>query len=367
MASSNPTILQVVPQLPGSHDGVGDYALNLAKALSTGYGLRTIFAVAQETEAGSKEEFPIVSGLGRLTRLGQKYDHVILHYANYGYQARGVPFQLRDFARQFRKQLSGKWLTMFHELYAFGPPWKSAFWLRPLQMKIARDIIDISDCCFVSSQVIENEIHAYNSHKPVHLRPVMSNFGEPRLGNFGERSPAHWAICGGTKLILRSLRSFAAAQQKIPKEYLPERLEIVGGRQDNGIRDLIQALSRIRPGISCHHHPEVAVERASEILRDCSFAWIDYFGKGKAWPGMIFKSGSFAACCAHGVVPVLSHEETGLAVVGDAFPAECFVSRQAVQFPKPEQISETRTKIYAWYHRHASAERTAQAYAEVLA
>jgi hypothetical protein len=367
MASSNPTVLQVVPQLPGSHDGVGDYALNLAKALSARYGLRTMFVVAQETEVASIEEFPIVSGLGRLARLGRKYDHLILHYANYGYQARGVPFQLRDFARQLRRQLRGRWVTMFHELYAFGPPWKSAFWLRPLQVRIARDIIDVSDSCFVSSHVIENEIHAYDSHKPVHLRPVMSNFGEPRLVNFGERSLTHWVICGGTTLISRSLRSFTAAQQMIPKVYFPERLEIIGGRQDSAIRDLIQALSRVRPGISCRHYPEVTVERASEILSDCSFAWIDYFGKGKAWPGMIFKSGSFAACCAHGVVPVLSHEETGLAVDGDAFPAEYFVSRRAAQFAKQEQISDTRTKIYTWYHRHASAERTAQAYAEVLA
>ena len=87
--------------------------------------------------------------------LAQRCHHVILHYVNYGYQARGVPFYLRRFARQLRGQLRGRWLTTFHEIYASGPPWKSEFWLRPFQVKIARDLIDLSDACFVSNVTIE--------------------------------------------------------------------------------------------------------------------------------------------------------------------------------------------------------------------
>ncbi|MDQ2825222.1 MAG: hypothetical protein M3R29_07225 [Verrucomicrobiota bacterium] len=365
MASIDTTVLQIVPQLPGSYDGVGDYALKLAKALSADHGLTTVFAVAKETEVSSKEGFQVISGLNSaLFASEEKYHHVILHYVNYGYQMRGAPIRLRNFARQLRRNLRGRWITMFHELYASGPPWKSAFWLRPLQVKIARDMIDISDTCFVSGDVIENEIHAYDLRKPVHIQPVMSNFGEPQLANFGERALTRWAICGGTALILRSLRSFAVSQRTILKMYRPEQLDIVGGRDDRVVRDALRDLNP--PDLSCQYYPEVTAERASEILRDCSFAWIDYFGKGKAWPGMIFKSGSFAACCAHGVIPVFSHSETALAVKADPLPGPYFITPSAVNFPELERVAATQQEIYTWYHRHASSRQTARAYAEVL-
>jgi hypothetical protein len=95
-----------------------------------------------ETSVEAKDGFRVVSGLGQggpADSLAQQCTHVILHYVNYGYQTRGVPFALLRFARELRGQLRGQWVTTFHELYAWGPPWKSEFWLRPLQVKIARD------------------------------------------------------------------------------------------------------------------------------------------------------------------------------------------------------------------------------------
>jgi len=361
------TLLQIVPQVPGSFDGVGDYALGLAKALSAIHGVQTIFAVAKPADIKTKEQFPVISGLNSALDCGASYQHALLHYANYGYQSRGVPVELRNFARQLRRKLGGRWITMFHELYAFGPPWKSAFWLYPLQARIARDMIDISDTCFVSSDTIEKEIHACDFRKPVHLAPVMSNFGEPAILNFDSKSPNRWVICGGTPLILRSLRSFSAARHMSPEMYCPEQLEIMGGRENKAVRDLVRKLERTKPGISCRYHPEVTATTASEILRACSFAWIDYFGKGKVWPGMIFKSGSFAACCAHGVVPILSHEESPPALGGDSFPGWYFITPRAAQFPERNQLGAIGEKIHAWYHRHASAQCTARAYAEALA
>jgi hypothetical protein len=360
------TLLQIVPQVPGSFDGVGDYALGLAKALSANHGVETIFAVAKPTDIKEKEQFPVIAGLNSALDCDAPYQHAILHYANYGYQSRGVPFGLRNFARQLRRRLSGRWITMFHELYAFGPPWKSAFWLYPLQARIARDMIDISDACFVSSDVIEKEIRACDVRKPVRLLPVMSNFGEPALVNCNGKSLRQWVICGGAPLILRSLRSFLAVPQMIPKIYFPEQLEIIGGHENDAVRDLIQKVEQTLPGISCRYYPEVTASTASEILRTCSFAWIDYFGKGKVWPGMIFKSGSFAACCAHRVVPILSHEQPPPTVGGDPFPAWYFITPRAARFPEPEQVAMIGEKIHAWYHRHASAECTARAYAEAL-
>jgi hypothetical protein len=286
---------------------------------------------------------------------------------NYGYQARGIPFSLRAFAQRLRGQLRGRWVTTFHELYASGPPWKSAFWLRPLQVRIARDIIDASTSCFVSNPPIERAIHAYDAGKKVYLAPVLSNFGEPELSGFDAISPRRWAICGGTALIARSLALFEQLHRLIPEPFAAEHLDVVGGREEISIKSTLDRLSRSRPGLSCHYHPEVSAEFASEILRQSSFGWIDYFGAGKMWPGMVLKSTAFAAFCAHGVVPVLSHREEPMAINGDALPGPNYITPEAINFPSPEQLREIQHNIYAWYHAHAHSRELARVYAEALA
>jgi hypothetical protein len=359
------TVLQIVPHFPGTFDGVGDYALNLARALSAGHGITTTFLVAGATPATSRENYPVISGLNSLAsaELASAHEHVILHYVNYGYQARGIPFLLRTFAKHLRPRLRGRWVTMFHEIYASGPPWGSAFWLRPFQVRIARDLIDVSSSCVVSNPPIEAAIRAYDSTKQIWVVPVLSNFGEPELTDFAAASPKRWAICGGTALVARSLRLFEQLRALIPASFTPEHLDVVGGRPHPSIS---AAIDRLKSSVSVHHYPEVEPQLASEVLRQCSFGWMDYFGTGKMWPGMILKSGAFAALCAHGVIPIVSHREQSIAVDGDAQPGPYWLSPKAAHFPPSDDLPAIRERFYAWYHAHADAGRTAQTFAEAL-
>ncbi len=369
MSISKRQVLQIIPQLPGTLDGVGDYALNLAKALRANDGRETLFIVAQKTAVASNDGFRVISGFGESSfeAAVQECDDVILHYVNYAYQERGVPFSLRRFTRRLRPQLRGRWLTNFHELYASGPPWRSAFWLRPIQVKFARDLIDISDTCFVSNPITERAIREYDSSKKINLAPVLSNFGEPKLIDLSPSSPGTWAICGGTVLVARSLASFQQIQRAIPASCNPRQLEVIGGRDNRATRNLVESVNHSAPALTCRYHPEVQPERASELLSQCSFAWLDYFGSGKKWPGMILKSGSFAACCAHGVVPVFSHREEPFAVEGAAFPGPYFIVPSAVNLPSLESLQAIRQDIHEWYQAHASSARLARIYAEALA
>jgi hypothetical protein len=362
------TVLQIVPHLPGTFDGVGDYALNLARGLSADHGISTTFLVAGKTSATSKDGYAVISGLnaGSSAELARAHEHVILHYVNYGYQARGVPFLLRAFVKQLRSKLRGRWVTTFHELYASGPPWKSAFWLRPFQVRIAHDMMDASTSCVVSNAPIEKAIRAYDADKKVHRVPVMSNFGEPELADFKTASPRRWAICGGTALIARSLHLFEQLHPLTPEDFAPEHVDVVGGREDSAIAVAIDRLKRSRPDLSVHHYGEVSVDLASEVLRQSSFGWIDYFGAGKIWPGMLLKSTAFAALCAHGVIPILSHREEPIAIDGDALPGPYYVTPGAINFPPLAQVSEVRRQFYDWYHAHASSRRAARVYAEAL-
>jgi hypothetical protein len=361
-------LLQIVPHLPGTFDGVGDYALSLAKALSENHGIMTAFLVAAKTPVESCDGYAVLSGLSNdlTAELAQKYRHVILHYSNYGYQARGVPFSLRAFVQQLRRQLRGRWVTTFHELYASGPPWKSEFWLRPFQIRIARNVIDLSDACFVSNEFMERDIRRYDPGKETRLVPVMSNFGEPQLADFVTASPKRWVICGGAGLLGRSVLSFERILPLIPAPFFPEHLDVIGGRDTTSTRDIVDRLSREVAGLVCHYHPEVSADDASRLLSQASFSWLDYFGNDEMSPGMIFKSTVFAAANAHGVITIFSHRENSLALGQDSFPGPWFLTSREARFPDPARLSEVREKNYAWYWAHASSPRLARVYADVL-
>lgn len=362
------TVLQIVPHLPGTLDGVGDNALNLARALTTNHGIATTFLVAAKTAVESCEEYAVLSGVSGalVTQVAREHEHVILHYVNYGYQARGVPFSLRTFAQQLRRQLRGRWLTAFYELYASGPPWKSEFWLRPFQIKIARSLIDLSDACFVSNEVVEQEIRAHDPRKQVRLVPIVSNFGEPTVTDFGTASPKRWVICGAAPLLTRSLLSFERILHLIPAAFFPDHLDVIGGREMNSIRAIVERLARQVPGLACHYHPEVNAEGASRLLTQASFAWLDYFGESEMCPGMILKSSVFAAFNSHGLVTVFSHREESLSLGHDRFPGPWFLTPTAARFPDPAGLSGLREQIYSWYRAHAGSPRLARLYAEAL-
>jgi hypothetical protein len=125
-------------------------------------------------------------------------------------------------------------------------------------------------------------------------------------------------------------------------------------------------MDRLKHAMSVHHYSEVEPHLASEVLRECSFGWIDYFGSGKMWPGMLLKSGAFAALCAHGVIPIVSHREPAIAVDGDALPGPYWLLPGAVNFPHPDELPAVRERFYAWYHAHAGLRQTARIYAEAL-
>jgi hypothetical protein len=191
----------------------------------------------------------------------------------------------------------------------------------------------------------------------------MSNFGEPELTDFAATSAKRWVICGGTALILRSLLRLEQLLESIPNPFVPEHLDVVGGRPDPLI---VAAIDRLKRSRAVHHYPQVNVDLASEVLRQSSFGWLDYFGDGKVWPGMGLKSSAFGALCAHGVIPIVSHREESVAIDGDPLPGPFYLTPDSVHFPRPDEVPALRGRYFEWYHAHADARQTARVYAEAL-
>src|SRR5262249_25616277 len=111
---------------------------------------------------------------------------VVLHFSGYGYQERGVPVWLVQGFRIWNRR-AGRvpLLTIFHELYATGQPWQSAFWLSPLQREIARSILNLSSAAITTTDLYSKRLSEWrdgNASKITAI-PVFSNVGEPGCGS----------------------------------------------------------------------------------------------------------------------------------------------------------------------------------------
>ncbi len=363
MANAADVVLQIVPRVSDNPDGVTDYALNLARNLLAQYRLTTVFAAAEPSQISEKEGFKIASmAEGGVPR--DKSAHVILHYVNYGYQKRGLPFSSLPVWRALRQSCRGRFLIIFHELFASGPPWKSEFWVQPLQKKIARDVARLGDARLVSSELMRQSLEKLVPGLDVIVHPVPSAFGEPVTdpAQLRERDNHRWLICGGTALVERSVHSFVRIAGMIPANIAPRNLVVVGGTENSKVPQMLKTLADIH----YEYHPAVSPKTASQILSTCAFAWLDYFTAGSAIPDLLLKSSSFANVCAHAVVCVTPRVSSAISLNGDSLPGPFAIAHSEVKLPSPNERPDVAREIYNWYHRHASVTTLMQVVAKAL-
>ena len=343
-----------MPRAPGSFDGVGDYALTVARKLRDLFDSQTIFAAhdwSGAVNAGGFEVRPFqIQETSQLS--GAEFDHIILHYVNYGYQARGIPFALVPIVSELRHHCRGRFLAIFHELYASGPPWQSSFWLQPLQKRIAKTLAQLSSVCLVSSESMRRQLHQLVSGAETIVNPVLSNFGEPELSpnQLGDRDPHRWTICGGTALIERSLQSFREIIDRIPDEMAPRQLSVLGGNDSSSVRALLP-----HSGIQTDYRPRLSPADASGILSTSSFVWLDYFTRPGVPGDVLLKSTAFAAACAHGAIPVFPHQTSVISVEADSLPGPFFIEPAHSELPAVNDRAQIAARFYDWYRRHASS------------
>jgi hypothetical protein len=356
------SILQIVPRVPGGIDGVGDYALTIARKLRDEFGFDSAFAAPDVSASTTVCGFDVLPWSQVIASVS-KYGGVVLHYVNYGFQKRGIPFGLLTVLRQARHQIRGKFVIIFHEFYASGPPWRSEFWLRPLQIYLGKAIAGLADECIVSSPNFLHELGRFAPAARVHLHPVPSELGEPTLtnGQIENRDPHQWVIVGSAIPAQRSLRSFRENLRRIPSSVSPKKLIVIGGHESAVTRGLLADL-----GIESEYHPQIAAAEASAILCSCSFAWFNYFTRPDVETSVLLKSSAFAAACAHGVIPVLAHRGPPVTIEQDKMPGPFFIEPNGSALPSPQDRPKIAGAIYDWYRRHASSEKLVHGVSQAL-
>lgn len=291
------TLVQVVP--PG-HGGVRDYVDCLQAEWQR---LDTPSAVIELSKLLVQAQ-PLVEQIDAVMAQHAPASprlSVVLHYSGYGYGHRGLCFWLLDQIRHLRSRHRDalRLVVVFHELYASGPPWRSAFWLSSVQAWLAARLAAAADALWTNStqhaQWLRTKVAA---DTPLQVWPVFSNVGEPlHLPTWATRRPE--AVVFGS----------ASTRQRA--------FDALRGHE-TVLRDLgIDTIVEVGSGTSTSHitglrHRQVGrldTEALGQLLLGSQVGVLDYPST------LLGKSGVLAAYAAHGCA-VLNTRPAGLDTEG---------------------------------------------------
>jgi glycosyl transferase family 4 len=348
-----PTMIQVVPRRAAEPNGVADYALALARALRANRDANSVFLSGTppagampveddwETVCVPKREARSLADTLQLLSAESNARAVVLHFSGYGYQKRGVPAWLVQ-GLQIWSRRAGRvpLLTIFHELYATGRPWQSAFWLSSLQKQIARSILKMTSAAITPTDLYRKRLTEWRDGDAAKIAamPVFSNVGEPGRG---------CAPC--TRTAAAVVFGLAGVEDRIFGIYRSEVERIVSALRIEKIFDVGPRLSAMPgtlagvPVISKGVLPQGAV---SELLQRARFGFV-------AYPlDFIGKSGVFAAYAAHGVVPIVFSEKWGAA--DGLQPARHFLDGLRPETGAAAQdLASIQRELFTWYKSHS--------------
>lgn len=330
-------LIQIVPRLPPPVEGVGSYAEALAEALRERFGIATRFVVGFPAERTPESLFATLEAAE-----AEENVPVLLHYASYGYQTRGCPAWLvRGLERWRQREPRRRLVTMFHEVWATGPPWRSSFWLAPVQRRLAASLARLSGGAATSLALYGRMVRPWTS-RDVRVLPVFSTVGEPAaVPSIAGRSP-RLVVFGGAGVRSRAwgreLPDLAAACAAL------EIKEILDVGPPTSTPARVGAVPVRRLGV-------LSATEVSALLLASRAGFLAYP------PDFLPKSTIFAAYCAHGLLPVCAWRGPILGVE----PLPPFWPSRGEEDPE-----ETARRARGWYAEH-SLDRQAEVFRELLA
>lgn len=341
----------IIPRLPPVVDGIGDYALSLARLLRDNVGITTRFIVTDPAWTGTDnvEGFEVDRMaahstdelLNLLAEYASKGEQVLLHYEGYGYATRGCPFWLVEALERWRRASDKRVLvTIFHELYANGPPWTSSFWLSRVQKKLTVRLARLSDQWLTSLERYARVVRKMSGKElsePHHLA-VFSSIGEPQSAAPLNERRRRLVVFGTRGRRIEVYKRSAADLNRICDSLGIEEIVDIGRSVDFDIASVVDVSV-----VTCNELPGSEV---SEICLDAIAGIIDYPAS------MLGKSTIFAAYCSHRMIPIVAN-------YGDGRPADGLETGTHYWFSSiaSKQVSMASGQLMAdrafeWYQTH---------------
>lgn len=214
---------------------------------------------------------------------------LILHFSGYGFQRRGLCLWLLREIEHARRELGDqlRLVTMFHELFASGPPWGSAFWLSPAQAWIAMRIARASDALWTNTQLHARWLRQrVGGSVSIEVNPVFSNIGEPDVVAPAEERTRRLVVFGAPSTRGRALRLLPRHAGRLRSQGITEVVEVGSA----------PASPWVEGGLPHRFIGRLDVAQLHDLLQDSAFGLIDYP------PQYLGKSSVFAAYAVHGCV-----------------------------------------------------------------
>ena len=271
---------------------------------------------------------------------------VILHFSGYGFDPRGLCLWLLREVEAARQQLGDRLhlVTMFHELYASGPPWGSAFWLSPVQAWIARRLARLSDVLWTNTELHGRWLRQQvGDSVAIEVQPVFSTVGEPAETPPARGRVPRLIVFGSPSTRRRALDRLPRHAETMHRLGITEVIEVGSG----------SATPWPEGALSVRFAGRLAIAELRELLETSAWGLIDYP------PKYLGKSTVFAAYAVHGCVS-LNTADAGvdsdglkdgrhfLTLVPDALIAPTAQARQAIA-----------TAARQWYAQHTAARQAA--------
>jgi hypothetical protein len=272
-----------------------------------------------------------------------KGDDVLLQCNAYGFHPRGVPLWLLDLLRKERRSFRS-FGVYFHELFAFGAPWRSSFWLNPVQKYIALRIADMADYRMTNREASGRWLDAkLRDGHGTHVLPVFATIGEPSVNvarlDFSKRSGI--AVFGGTGV--RS-ETYLVAGEKLFASAVELGMQVHDIGPPIGDPTILDWFTKYEVVV----HGALPPLAVGNLLLDCRFGVVSYLRQ------YVAKSSVFGAYCAYGVMPILlSNEHVGSDGLIDDLHFVSTLEKIPFDTESAEMIARAAT---VWYSAHSLPE-----------
>ena len=348
-------ILQIVPRMFPDVDGVGDYALQLARELRDRNQIRSDFLVFRPNPrlqpqvdgfAVHRLDHHTVQGL--VDQVPENISTIFIQYSNYPYLLGKIdaPMWLVH-GLQILKQRGKRIVVMFHELPTLR--YRQIRCPNLLQRRVSRGLAAVADAVVTNNTAFQQTLTRW-TQSPVRCVPNFSTIGElATIPPLSARTRS--LVVFGSSDRTRVYRNNTETLNHICQTLGIDTLYDVGRPVDWDHQDL--AVNVVKTGFL--PAPEVSALMAKSMA-----GVFDY----RRFPQNLAKSTVYAAYCAHGLLPICNGH--GLKPQdGIGANQHYLVTSKLKQFTQPSSLQTIADNAHAHYLTRTLAQCTRK-FAEVI-
>ena len=348
-------LAQLVPGFAPQMDGIGDYAMVLAKQLRDRQGIDSTFIVFNPSWTGPNEiggfrvlHLPsshpaaLVDLLASIFNKGDGHpDSLLVQFAPYGYEKRGCPRWLASALEMWNTRHPGTTRILFHEMEVDSRQfWRSEFWLQRLQRKIVERIHRVSALSFVNSHMNLRKLERAGSGRAIFI-PNFSTMGEPASKPPFELRKRQVVIFGRSWQRRKAYEEGGESLKNVCQWIHAEEIIDIGD-------PLPEEQYKEVGGVRIRHCGRLDECDVSHYMQSSIATFMSY-------PvSLLTKSSVFAASCAHGAIPFIDDKSAAELGDTDLLPGQDYFLVAENDHAGPIDLKTATDIVYERYQSRAS-------------